>query len=57
MQTTKTMRPKEVAATLNISLSTLWRWCEKKRLPEPIRLSSRVIVWREDDIEKLLKPE
>lgn len=54
MRNTKIMRPKEVAESLSISLSTLWRWLDKKRIPEPIRLSSRVVVWREEDIQEML---
>lgn len=39
---------------LNISKSTLWHWVKIGKLPQPIKLSERVTVWKSEDIEKFL---
>jgi predicted DNA-binding transcriptional regulator AlpA len=35
---------------LPISPSTLWRWIKAGSFPQPLRLSSQVVVWKESDI-------
>lgn len=41
------IRCKDLAAQLNVSVSTLWRWRRKALIPEPIYFSSRTIGWDE----------
>lgn len=38
-----------------IARGTMQRWEKEGRLPEPIRLSPRVIGWRRSTIEAVLK--
>ncbi|MBY6047890.1 helix-turn-helix transcriptional regulator [Vannielia litorea] len=43
---------KEVAAYFGVSPATIWRWCKKGDLPEPIRFSQRVTRWARVDLEQ-----
>jgi predicted DNA-binding transcriptional regulator AlpA len=43
---------KDVAAMLSISRTSVWRYVNKGRLPEPIRIEGAV-RWRRADIEAL----
>lgn len=48
---TRSLRPRQAADFLGIGISTLWRWVkEDPDAPQPIRLSTRVTVFREADI-------
>jgi prophage regulatory protein len=45
------LRAKRAAEILGIGESTLWRWVkETPDFPQPIRLGSRVTVWRTADL-------
>jgi len=48
----KSVRPKQAAATLGISIATLWRWAkERNDFPKPRNLSSRCTVWDADELQ------
>lgn len=32
--------------------STIWLWVKEKKFPEPIKISTRVTVWSEDEVKK-----
>lgn len=51
----ETMRLKEAANYLNISLATLWRYGENPDFPPKIRLSSRCVCFRKSDLDNWLK--
>ena len=44
------LRVKQVAKKIGIGKSTVWLWVKEGKLPEPIKISSRVTVWEEDKI-------
>ena len=46
------MRRNAVLKLVGVTKSTLYRWIKdpKVAFPEPIRMSSRCSVWREDDV-------
>lgn len=46
----KSIRPKEVAELLGISVPTVWRWVKRPDFPPPIRMSSRVTCWTVGEI-------
>ena len=42
----KSLRPRQAAEYLDIGLSTLWRWLDKRPdFPRPRKLSPKVTVW------------
>ena len=48
---------REVAARLDISLRTVWRWTELGELPAPVRWGrkGRVVRWKARDIEQFVE--
>ena len=32
--------------------STIWLWVRQKKIPQPIKLSARVSVWRNEDLHR-----
>lgn len=47
----RSLRPKSAAATLGISVATLWRWSrERADFPKGIRLSARCTVFNEESL-------
>ena len=45
----------EVAEQLSVSIRTVWRMVEEKRLPEPIRYSRKLVRWRMSDLQKYVQ--
>jgi len=52
-KTDKLLRLREVAKYLKIGNSTVWYYC-KKGLLRPIKLSSRVTVWKQSDLDAFI---
>jgi len=50
----KLVRDIGVAEALHIGRSTVWHYVRIGKLPKPIKLSSRVSVWRESDIQAFI---
>ena len=48
-----TYRDKALAERLQIGRSTLWRWVELKKFPQPFRCG-RVTLWRSSDVQAWL---
>lgn len=48
------IRASELAEMLGISKPTLWRMEKRGELPPKIRISKRVVGWRESDISSWL---
>lgn len=46
-------RAKHLTAKLQIGRSTLWRWVDEGRFPQPVRFG-RVTVWRDADVKTWL---
>lgn len=44
------LRQPQVLAFVPISKSTLWRRIQARTFPEPVKLSTRITVWRAEDI-------
>ncbi|QII84159.1 AlpA family phage regulatory protein [Bordetella hinzii] len=45
------MRLPDVVAVCRIGKSTIWKWCAAGRFPKPIKLSTRISVWKVEDIQ------
>lgn len=48
------MTAKDIAARLGLGIKTIYRLVQIGTLPQPIRLSPKVIRWRRDDFERWL---
>lgn len=49
------LRLPQVLARLSISRSLWWRGIKEGRFPQGVKLSPRVTVWRQSDIEALIQ--
>lgn len=45
------LRRKQVAALLNVSLATLWRWSKAGDFPRPVQLGPRSVGVLRSDLE------
>lgn len=52
---TKLLTDREVAYQLGIGKSTVWRWLEAGKLPQPLRLSPGCTRWRVSDIATFIE--
>ena len=48
----KTYRVKDLAELLSMGESTIWKLCSDKdsNFPKPIKITSRLTLWKEEDI-------
>ena len=44
------LRIHDVMQRTGLARSTVWLWVKQGKLPAPIKLSERVTVWRESDL-------
>lgn len=44
-----------IPALIPVSKSTIWEWVKIGRFPRPIKLSSKVTVWKVEDIVAVLR--
>ena len=47
----KLLRVKEVANKTSVGKSTIWSWVKDGKFPEPIKISDRISVWKESDVD------
>ena len=45
------LRVSEVARKLSVSGRTVWRMTDRGELPRPVRIGTRMVRWRESEIE------
>ena len=46
----KLLRRPEVEARTGLSRSTLYDWMKRGEFPQPVKLGTRLVAWRESDI-------
>lgn len=46
--------PAQLAAYLNVGLRSVWRWVHDGTLPQPIRITDRVVRWRKSEVDSHL---
>ena len=51
MQTTQILRIGDVMQAVGLSRVTIWRWVRDGKFPAPIRLGSRHIGWRSEEVQ------
>ena len=49
------LRLEQVLNLIPVSKSTWWAGCAEGKFPKPIKLSSRITVWRSTDINKFIQ--
>jgi prophage regulatory protein len=47
-------RPK-VEARTGLSRSTIYDWMKRGDFPQPVKLGTRIVAWRQSDIEEWLQ--
>lgn len=47
----KLLRRVDVEARTGLSRSTIYAWMEKDEFPKPVKLGTRLVAWREKDID------
>ncbi|MCI4400265.1 MAG: AlpA family phage regulatory protein [Campylobacteraceae bacterium] len=45
------LRLKQVVQLTNISRATIWRWVKAGSFPKPMKITNRVVVWKNSDIQ------
>jgi len=48
----KFLRIADVMDFTGLAKSTVWAWVKEERLPTPIKLSSRVTVWKQTELDE-----
>ena len=51
----KLLRRPEVEARTGLSRSTIYAWMEREDFPQPVKLGTRLVAWRESDIAAWLE--
>ena len=49
------LRIKDVVKKTTIGKSTIWQWVEEEKFPKPIKLSERISVWKDSDIDEWIE--
>ena len=49
------LRRPEVEARTGLSKSTIYAWIERGDFPQPVKLGTRLVAWRESDITAWLE--
>lgn len=49
------LRRPEVEARTGLSRSTLYDWMKRGEFPQPVKLGSRLVAWRERDLIEWLQ--
>lgn len=50
MENQNFLRVTDVMQRTRLARSTIWLWVKEGKLPAPIKLSDRVTVWRESEL-------
>lgn len=49
------LREKHVRQLIPVAHSTLWAWVRVGKFPAPLKLSDRITVWRNSDVQAFIK--
>ena len=53
--TTSFLREKQVRKLIPVAHSTLWAWVRAGKFPAPLKLSDRITVWRNSDVQAFIE--
>lgn len=51
------LRINDVMQRTGLARSTIWLWAKQGKIPSPIKLSERVTVWRESDLNNWMREQ
>ena len=51
----KLLRRPEVESVTGLSRSTLYDWMKRGEFPQPVKLGTRLVAWRESDVNSWLE--
>lgn len=51
----KLLRRPEVESVTGLGRSTLYDWMSRGEFPQPVKLGTRLVAWRQSDIEQWLE--
>lgn len=49
------IRLPEVLALTGVSKSTIWKWISEDKFPQRIKISHRVSVWKQSDVDNWMQ--
>lgn len=49
------LRITEVSQKTGIAKSTIWLWVKENKFPKPIKLSPRITVWDESEVDEWIE--
>ena len=49
------LRLPQVLDYVGVSKPTIYRWIKEKTFPEPIKLSTRMAVWKKADVQEWMR--
>ena len=57
MEQIKLLRVKQVSELTGIAVSTIWKYVRLEQFPKPFKLSMRVTVWKNNEIEEWIEAQ
>lgn len=51
----KLFRINDVIVKTGMAKSTIWAWVQNNRFPKPLKISNRITVWKESDIDEWIE--
>jgi prophage regulatory protein len=49
------LRLKQVLELIPVGKTTIWRWVQEKRFPQPTKLTARTTVWKLSEINEYIR--
>ena len=49
------LRINDIVKKTSLGKSTIWQWVGEGKFPKPIKLSKRIRVWKESDIDEWIE--
>ena len=51
------VRINSVMEQTGLAKSTVWLWVKEEKLPKPIKLSARVTVWKQSELDEWIESQ
>ena len=53
----KLLRITDVMEQTGLAKSTVWLWTKQGKLPQPIKLSTRITVWKQSELNEWIQSQ